>query len=159
HPEPGGPGDRRARGTAHRGGPAIRRGRRPGRSPRTTISPSRIARYLFHECRRYLRYSSTPQGLPDAEGGPEPPFDYGPVTQRDARYRVPAAAPGQVSGRGRAGRRPRRPGLPAGDRRVRWCADGGREPRGGRAGRAGGRPAEATAPDRSPAEVSRLARG
>ncbi len=44
------------------------------------ISPSRIARYFFHECPRYLRYSSTPKELWEAEGVPAPPYDHSPVT-------------------------------------------------------------------------------
>jgi hypothetical protein len=44
------------------------------------ISPSRIARYFFHECPRYLRYSSTPKEFWDVEGVPAPPFDHSPVT-------------------------------------------------------------------------------
>ncbi|MGP0066623.1 MAG: AAA domain-containing protein [Isosphaeraceae bacterium] len=44
------------------------------------ISPSRIARYFFQECPRYLRYTSTPKDLWAAEGVPEPPFDHSPVT-------------------------------------------------------------------------------
>ena len=48
--------------------------------PVKLISPSRIARYFFHECPRYLRYSSTPKELWDVEGVPAPPFDHSPVT-------------------------------------------------------------------------------
>ena len=44
------------------------------------ISPSRIARYFFQECPRYLRYTSTPKELWAVEGVPEPPFDHSPVT-------------------------------------------------------------------------------
>ncbi len=44
------------------------------------ISPSRIARYFFHECPRYLRYSSTPKEQLAIEGVPEPPYDHSPVT-------------------------------------------------------------------------------
>lgn len=51
-----------------------------GQAPVKLISPSRIARYFFHECRRYLRYSSTPKELWDLEGIPAPPFDHSPVT-------------------------------------------------------------------------------
>lgn len=51
-----------------------------GQAPVKLISPSRIARYFFHECRRYLRYSSTPKELWGIEGIPEPPFDHSPVT-------------------------------------------------------------------------------
>src|SRR5947207_10552 len=44
------------------------------------VSPSRIARYYFHECERYLRYSSTPRELLESEGVPEAPFDHSLVT-------------------------------------------------------------------------------
>ncbi len=54
----------------------------PGQfAPAKLISPSRIARYFFHECRRYLRYSGTPKELWKSEGIPEPPFDHSPVTR------------------------------------------------------------------------------
>src|SRR4051812_32987737 len=36
--------------------PAASEGRRP-----KFVSPSRIARYYYHECERYLRYTSTPK--------------------------------------------------------------------------------------------------
>ncbi len=49
-------------------------------APARLISPSRIARYYFHECRRYLRYSSTPKEAWEAEGVPAPPYDHSPVT-------------------------------------------------------------------------------
>jgi DNA replication ATP-dependent helicase Dna2 len=44
------------------------------------VSPSRIARYYFQECPRYLRYSSTPQAHLEAEGVPPAPFDFRPVS-------------------------------------------------------------------------------
>src|SRR6266511_4001899 len=44
------------------------------------ISPSRIARFYFHECERYLRYSSTPRADRAAEGIPPTPYDTSPVT-------------------------------------------------------------------------------
>lgn len=46
-----------------------------------TVSPSRIARYYFHECARFLRYSSTPQAEREAQGIPEIPFQFQPVTE------------------------------------------------------------------------------
>jgi hypothetical protein len=68
-------------------GPGTRQARKSGQpaeavrsAPAKLISPSRIARYFFHECRRYLRYSSTPKELWDVEGIPAPPFDHSPVT-------------------------------------------------------------------------------
>jgi DNA replication ATP-dependent helicase/nuclease Dna2 len=44
------------------------------------VSPSRIARFYFHECERYLRYSSTPRADRAAEGIPPTPYDTSPVT-------------------------------------------------------------------------------
>ena len=41
-----------------------------GAVPRFTVSPSRIARYYFHECDRYLRYTSTPKERKAEEGVP-----------------------------------------------------------------------------------------
>ena|GEM_PF-5268478 len=38
--------------------------------PKFTVSPSRIARYYFHECDRYLRYTSTPKERRAEEGVP-----------------------------------------------------------------------------------------
>ena len=63
-----------------RRGAARRRAATAGGAPAKLISPSRIARYYFHECSRYLRYSSTPKELLAEEGVPEPPFDHSPVT-------------------------------------------------------------------------------
>jgi hypothetical protein len=40
--------------------------------PKFTVSPSRIARYYFHECDRYLRYTSTPKERRAGEGVPAP---------------------------------------------------------------------------------------
>ena len=68
--------------------PSPRKGRKPDAKPAPAaaatppklISPSRIARYFFQECPRYLRYSSTPKELWAIEGVPEPPFDHSPVT-------------------------------------------------------------------------------
>ncbi|MDM8537348.1 AAA domain-containing protein [Desulfobacterales bacterium HSG17] len=44
------------------------------------LSPSRIARYFYHECERYLRYHSTPSDSRDSEGIPEIEWDTSPVT-------------------------------------------------------------------------------
>ena len=44
------------------------------------VSPSRIARYYFQECPRYLRFSSTPKDQQAAEGIPPAPFDFRPVS-------------------------------------------------------------------------------
>ncbi len=64
--------------------PSAKAGKPPGAmgaGPAKLISPSRIARYFFHECGRYLRYSSTPKELWEVEGVPAPPFDHSPVTE------------------------------------------------------------------------------
>jgi len=44
------------------------------------LSPSRIARYFYHECDRYLRYFATPRAERKAAGIPQPPYDASPVT-------------------------------------------------------------------------------
>src|SRR5438552_1248668 len=44
------------------------------------ISPSRVARFYFHECERYLRYSSTPRADRATEGIASTPYDTSPVT-------------------------------------------------------------------------------
>ena len=75
---------RSGRAIAGHQGPPIAEVRQAGGAVRSgpvkVISPSRIARYFFHECPRYLRYSSTPKELWDVEGVPAPPFDHSPVT-------------------------------------------------------------------------------
>ena len=68
------PSPRKGRKTVAKPAPAA------AASPPKLISPSRIARYFFQECPRYLRYSSTPKELWAVEGVPEPPFDHSPVT-------------------------------------------------------------------------------
>ena len=45
------------------------------------VSPSRVARYYYHECERYLRYTSTPKEDWAAEGVPAKDIDRSPVTQ------------------------------------------------------------------------------
>jgi hypothetical protein len=45
------------------------------------ISPSRVARFYFHECARYLRYSSTPAESRSDEGVPPAPYDFRPITK------------------------------------------------------------------------------
>ena len=76
-PTPDGPAERSAGARAR---PSRKVAKPAAPVPVKLISPSRIARYFFHECRRYLRYSSTPKELWDAEGVPAPPFDHSPVT-------------------------------------------------------------------------------
>ena len=44
------------------------------------ISPSRVARFYFHECERFLRFSSVRTADRTQEGVPKPPYDPRPVT-------------------------------------------------------------------------------
>mgnify|MGYP000924593979 CR=1 FL=1 len=46
-----------------------------------TLSPSRIARYFYHDCERYLRYHATPRAARAAEGVPDPTDRPSPVTE------------------------------------------------------------------------------
>lgn len=48
---------------------------------RFALSPSRIARFFYHECERNLRYLATPSARRSAEGVPPPPTDASPVTE------------------------------------------------------------------------------
>jgi len=52
------------------------------------ISPSRIARYFFHDCERFLRFSATPATRRKADGIPEHQPDTSPVMEaiREAGY-------------------------------------------------------------------------
>ena len=43
------------------------------------VSPSRIARYYFLECERFLRYSSTPSADRRRSPVPDTPFETRPV--------------------------------------------------------------------------------
>lgn len=56
---------------------------------RFAVSPSRIARYYFHECDRYLRYAAVPKRHRDEEGVPPYRFDTNVVTRAilDGGYR------------------------------------------------------------------------
>jgi len=45
------------------------------------LSPSRLARYFYHDCERHLRYLSTPAAQRVVEGVPKPPYDHSPVTK------------------------------------------------------------------------------
>lgn len=45
-----------------------------------STSPSRIARYFFHQCERQFRYFATPKARRAAEHVPAPPWDASPVT-------------------------------------------------------------------------------
>jgi hypothetical protein len=49
--------------------------------PRFYLSPSRIARYYYLECDRYLRFMAVPSEGRAAEGIPKPESDYSPVTR------------------------------------------------------------------------------
>jgi predicted RecB family nuclease len=48
---------------------------------RFVTSPSRIARFFFHQCDRQFRYFATPKARRKEEGVPAPPWDQSPVTQ------------------------------------------------------------------------------
>ncbi|MEA3510779.1 MAG: AAA domain-containing protein, partial [Actinomycetota bacterium] len=48
---------------------------------RYMLSPSRIARYYFHECDRYLRYSATPKSKRATDGVPSHELDHSLVTR------------------------------------------------------------------------------
>ncbi|MEO7803423.1 MAG: AAA domain-containing protein [Actinomycetota bacterium] len=48
---------------------------------RYNVSPSRIARYYFHECDRYLRYSATPTAFKEQEGVPPDELDHSLLTK------------------------------------------------------------------------------
>ncbi len=45
------------------------------------ISPSRIARYFYHECERYLVYEATPSEEKKRKNIPPSPYDHSPVTK------------------------------------------------------------------------------
>lgn len=45
-----------------------------------TLSPSRIARYFYHDCERYLRYHATPRALRAGWGVPDPRARPSPFT-------------------------------------------------------------------------------
>ncbi|MEQ8189010.1 MAG: AAA domain-containing protein [Candidatus Eremiobacterota bacterium] len=45
------------------------------------ISPSRIARYFYHECERYLLYEATPSEEKNKKNIPSSPYDHSPVTK------------------------------------------------------------------------------
>lgn len=47
--------------------------------PQFYLSPSRIARYFYHECERYLRYHATPKDRRKADGVPDIAWDTSPV--------------------------------------------------------------------------------
>lgn len=48
---------------------------------RYNVAPSRLARYYFFECDRFLRFDATPRERRAAEGVPSRDFDTSPVTQ------------------------------------------------------------------------------
>ena len=47
--------------------------------PQFYLSPSRIARYFYHECERYLRYHATPRDRKKTDGVPDIKWDTSPV--------------------------------------------------------------------------------
>jgi DNA replication ATP-dependent helicase Dna2 len=47
--------------------------------PPFSVSPSRVARFFYHECERYLRYHATPRKLRKEAGIPPIPWDRSPV--------------------------------------------------------------------------------
>ncbi len=51
--------------------------------PPKFISPSRIARFYYLECERYLRYGSVTKGARGEEGVPDPPYDTEPSNASD----------------------------------------------------------------------------
>jgi hypothetical protein len=48
---------------------------------RFTLSPSRLARFFFHDCERHLRYHATPARRAAAEGVPALAHAGNPVTE------------------------------------------------------------------------------
>jgi DNA replication ATP-dependent helicase Dna2 len=57
----------------------IHTGERP--MPRYFLSPHRVARYYFHECDRYLRYTATPKARKAEEGVPPHELDHSLLTK------------------------------------------------------------------------------
>jgi DNA replication ATP-dependent helicase Dna2 len=47
--------------------------------PLFSVSPSRVARFFYHECERYLRYHATPRQMREEAGIPAIPWDTSPV--------------------------------------------------------------------------------
>ncbi|MEQ8221915.1 MAG: hypothetical protein ABRQ37_06400 [Candidatus Eremiobacterota bacterium] len=45
------------------------------------ISPSRVARYFFHNCERHLYYHGTPKDERSAKKIPQRPYEHSPVTK------------------------------------------------------------------------------
>lgn len=52
-----------------------------GKMGRYNLSPSRVARYYFHECDRFLRYSATPKAHKAEEGVPPYELDHSLLTK------------------------------------------------------------------------------
>jgi DNA replication ATP-dependent helicase Dna2 len=48
--------------------------------PLFNLSPSRIARFFYHECERYMRYHATPRKRWKEDGIPSTSWDTSPVT-------------------------------------------------------------------------------
>jgi len=51
------------------------------RLPPKFVSPSRLARFYYLECERYLRFTSVTKNARKDEGVPDPPYETSPVTQ------------------------------------------------------------------------------
>ena len=49
------------------------------RMPSFAVSPSRVSRFFFHECERYLRYHATPRKMRKEAGITAIPWDTSPV--------------------------------------------------------------------------------
>ena len=45
------------------------------------VSPSLIARYFFHDCERFLRFSAATPQLRKQEAIPKPTFDHSPIVK------------------------------------------------------------------------------
>src|SRR3974390_1011246 len=50
------------------------------RMPSFAVSPSRVSRFFYHECERYLRYHATPRKMRKEAGIPAIPCNTSPVT-------------------------------------------------------------------------------
>lgn len=53
----------------------------PTREAPYRLSPSRLARYFFHECDRHLVFAATPASLRKPRNVPAPPADASPITR------------------------------------------------------------------------------
>lgn len=83
------------------------------------VNPSLVARYFFHDCERFLRFSATPSDRQKAEGVPKHKPDTSPVMEaiRDAGYSWEEAVVGKHL-KGRAIIAPGAPGTTLRERRF-----------------------------------------